>query len=118
MSVPVEICLKGDNFATADSIPGVTREPQAWTDTDVRVVLEGMLQAMHRLKHPDAPPDHLVSLRGLSWIVSPFETGGVVIAIEITMGVAVSGPFEIDQQALETMIARVLSTPASSSRVH
>lgn len=119
MTVPVEICLKGENVATAESIPGVPREPRAWGDADVRVVLEGMLQAMHRRKHAGAGPEQAVSLRGLSWIVSPFESGGVVIAIEITMGVAVAGPFDIDQAALETMISRVLVGPAaSSSRVH
>jgi hypothetical protein len=54
-----------------------------------------------------------VSLRGLSWIVNPFEEGGVVIAIEVTLGAAIAGPFDVDQQALETMIARVLSRPAT-----
>lgn len=114
MNVPVEICLKGENFATAASIADVTREPRAWTDADVRTVLEGMLQAMHRRRYP-GEADQTVALRGLSWIVSPFATGGVVIAIEITMGVAVAGPFDIDRTALETMVARVL-TPAT--RVH
>ena len=118
--VPVEICLKGDDFATAESIAGIAREPKAWTEADVRVVLEGMLQAMHRRKHPAADADQTIALRGLSWIVSPFEGGGVVIAIEITLGAAVAGPFDVDQAKLETMIARVLAAPAvsSSSRVH
>jgi hypothetical protein len=44
----------------------------------------------------------------LSWIVNPYEDGGVVIAIEITLGAAVAGPFDIDKGALETMITRVL----------
>jgi len=120
MNVPVEICLKGDDFATRESIGGIAREPRVWTDADVRCVLEGMLQAMRRRKHPDVAADQAVALRGLSWIVSPFASGGVVIAIEITMGVAVAGPFDIDPSMLETMIARVLATPASTSspRVH
>jgi hypothetical protein len=43
----------------------------------------------------------------------------VVIAIEITLGVAVAGPFDIDQSRLEGMIGRVLTSPApSTSRVH
>jgi hypothetical protein len=42
-----------------------------------------------------------------------------VIAIEITLGVAVAGPFDVDQVRLEAMIGRVLASPAaSSSRVH
>jgi hypothetical protein len=118
MTVPVEICLKGDDYATNESIIGISREPRAWTDADVRLLLEGMLQAMHRRKHPKAAIEQTVSLRGISWIVNPYEGGGVVIAIEITLGAAVAGPLDIDQASLETMIARVLVAPASSSRVH
>jgi hypothetical protein len=111
MMVNVDIWLRGEDFATTEAIEGLTREPKAWTDDDVRLVLEGMLQAMHRLKHPDGT-DRPIALRGLSWIVNPYEDGGVVIAIEITMGAAIAGPFDIDQAALETMIARVLVCPA------
>ena len=117
MTVPVEICLKGDDYATNESIAGIVREPTAWTDADVRLVLEGMLQALHRRKHPAAPAQP-VALRGFSWIVNPYEAGGVVIAIELTLGAAVAGPFDIDQERLEAMISRVLAAPAPSSRVH
>ena len=118
MTVPVEICLKGDDFATNETITSITREPRAWTDADVRLVLEGMLQAMHRRQHPGASGQS-IALRGISWIVNPYENGGVVLAIEITLGVAVAGPFDIDQARLESMIARVLATPSrSSSLVH
>jgi hypothetical protein len=120
MIVNVDICLRGQDFARTESIEGVAREPGGWTDEDVKVVLEGMLRAMHRLKNPgEADPPH-VALRGLSWIVNPYDDGGVVIAIEITMGAAVAGPFDIDKAALEGMIARVLSRPAgpSSSAIH
>ena len=119
MTVSVEICLKGDDYATTESIGGIAREPGAWTDADVHLVLEGMLLAMHRRKHPEAAGQP-VALRGLSWIVSPFESGGVVIAIEIMLGVAVAGPFAIDQDKLEAMISRVLVRPplVSSPRVH
>jgi hypothetical protein len=108
MTVQVDIWLRGNDFATTQAIEGVVREPRAWTDEDVRRVLEGMLGAMHRLKHPD-DAERSVALRGLSWIVNPYEEGGVVIAIEITMGAAVAGPFDIDKTALETMVSRVLA---------
>jgi hypothetical protein len=74
---------------------------------------------MHRLKHP-SDLETSISLRGLSWIVNPYEDGGVLIAIEITMGAAIAGPFDIDQPALESMIARVLTAPAlpPSNSVH
>jgi hypothetical protein len=114
VKVPVDVCLRGNDFATTHHIEGVTREPGAWTDQDVQAVLEGMLRAMDRSRRPgEAARD--VSLRGLSWIVNPFEDGGVVIAIEITMGAAVAGPFEIDKSTLEGMIARVLARAAPPS---
>ena len=119
MTVNVDVWLRGSDFATTESIAGVSGVPRSWTDDDVRVVLEGMLRAMDRRKNP-SEPDRPIALRGLSWIVNPFEDGGVVIAIEITLGAAVAGPFDIDQQALETMITRVLAHPAVpvSSSVH
>ena len=85
----------------------------------MRLVLEGMLRAMHRLKHP-AEAQLPIALRGLSWIVNPFEDGGVVIAIEITLGAAIAGPFDIDKTALEAMIARVLRhhPVASPTTIH
>ena len=120
MTINVDICLRGQNFARTESIEGVAREPARWTDDDVKVVLEGMLRAMHRLKNPGEPAPPHVALRGLSWIVNPYDDGGVVIAIEITMGAAVAGPFDIGKAALEEMIARVLSRSAgpSSSAIH
>jgi hypothetical protein len=119
MNVQVDVWLRGQDFATTKSIEGIAREPRGWTDEDVRTVLEGMLRSMHRLKHPEE--ERPIALRGLSWIVNPYEDGGVVIAIEITMGAAVAGPFDIDKSALETMITRVLANPvppAASNTVH
>jgi hypothetical protein len=118
VKVDVDIWLRGQDFATTRSITNIDREPRAWTDDDVRAVLQGMLSEMHLAKHPGQADAH-VALRGLSWIVNPFEGGGVVIAIEITLGAAVSGPFDIDQRALEQMIERVLAAPvASSTTIH
>ena len=119
MKISVDVWLRGTDFATTAAIDDVPRPPDAWTDDDVRTVLEGMLRAMDRLKRP-GEDDRPISLRGLSWIVNPFEQGGVVIAIEITMGAAVAGPFDIDRTALEMMITRVLthSTGPRSTSVH
>ena len=118
MTLPVDVWLRGQDTAITQSID-VSHDPRVWTDDDVRAVLEGMLRAMHRLKHPDEAA-RAVALRGLSWIVSPYEDGGVVIAIEITMGAAIAGPLDINRSALETMISRVLRGPElpSSDRVH
>jgi hypothetical protein len=106
MTVQVDVWLRGDEVASTRSVEGLVREPREWTDGDVKLVLEGMLKAMHELKHPSETP--VVALRGLSWIVNPYDEGGVVIAIEITLGGAVAGPIDIDKTALETMITRVL----------
>ncbi len=119
MTVHVDVWLRGEDVATTVEIEGLKREPKEWTDDDVRLVLEGMLQAMRRMKHPN-DAERPIALRGLSWIVNPYEDGGVVIAIEITMGAAIAGPFDIEQAALETMISRVLVAPAAppSNLIH
>ena len=86
---------------------------------NVRLVLEGMLRVMAQLKQPGQPP-RTIALRGLSWIVNAYDDGGVVIAIEITMGAAIAGPFQIDKAQLEAMITRVMAPPIapSSTTVH
>ena len=84
------------------------REPGAWTDADIVAVLEGMLRALEHAKDPNASPDRPVSLRGFSWIVSPFEAGGVVIALELTLGAVVAGPFDVPESALSAKIERVM----------
>jgi hypothetical protein len=118
MSIQVDVWLRGTDVAQTETLDDVTRAPAAWSDDDVRLVLEGMLRTMHRLKHR-SEEEVPVALRGLSWIVNPFEDGGVVIAIEITLGAAVAGPFDIDKAALEQMIARVLRQPGPpSTSVH
>ena len=124
MTIKVDVWLRGTDFAKTEQIEAVAREPRAWRDEDVRRVLEGMLRTMHRLKHPDRASQP-IALRGLSWIVNPFEDGGVVIAVEIGMGAAVAGPFDIGQPDLEAMIARVIAesgtqpvAPQPSRRVH
>jgi len=108
LNFPVDIWLRGEHTATTRHIQGILREPASWTDDDVRAMLEGMLLEMHRLKHPD-DDERTIALRGLSWIVNPYEDGGVVVAIEITLGAAIAGPFQIEQQALEKMITRVMT---------
>ena len=121
MSLPVDIWLRGTDTATTEQIEGVSRPPSEWRDEDVRLVLEGMLRAMDRRKRP-GEADREISLRGLSWIVNPYEDDegrGVVIAIEITMGAAIAGPFQIEKGALEGMIARVLAAAVPpSATVH
>jgi hypothetical protein len=116
MEFQVDVWLRGTDFARTQLIGGITADPAAWTDHDVSKLLKAMLLAIHRAKNPDAA-DTPVFLRGFSWIVNPFEDSGVVIAIEIQAGAAVSGPFRIDKKQLEDMIARAIAhqTAATSA---
>jgi len=84
-------------------------------DEDVRAILEGMLHAMDEAKNP-GQANRVAALRGFSWIVNPFE-GGVLIAIEMTLGAAVAGPFAIDKARLEAMITRVMAASDSAPPV-
>ena len=108
MEFQVDIWLRGDNYATTAVIVPVPRESSAWTEVDVVAVLEEMLRTLDCAKDPNMSPDRPVSLRGFSWSVSPFETGGVVIALELTIGAVVAGPFDVFESALSTRIERVM----------
>jgi hypothetical protein len=119
MEFQVDIWLRGDNHATTQVIAPVPRDPRGWTDADIVAVLEGMLRALERAKDPDASPDRPVALRGFSWIVSPFETGGVVIALELTLGAVIAGPFDVPEGDLTGRIERVIGAQrATTSTVH
>jgi hypothetical protein len=109
VDIEVEIWVRGDNHATTQVIAPVPREPRAWTDRDVSDVLVGMLRALDQAKNPGADADRPVVLRGFSWIVNPFESGGVVIAIEMSLGAVVAGPFDVAERDLTTMIERVIA---------
>jgi hypothetical protein len=122
MDIPLDIWLRGDNHATTEVIAPVDREPRAWTEADVTAVLYGMLRALDRAKNPGTEPDRPIALRGFSWIVNPFETGGVVIALEMTLGAVVAGPFDISESALSALIERAMAADrvavAGSRTVH
>jgi hypothetical protein len=115
MIFEVEIVLREHNEAVIERIehPGA---PRSWTEPDVEAVLKQILLAIDRVKNPGAT-DRFVALRGFSWIVEPSE-GGVVIAIEIPMGAAVAGPFDVPQRDLDAMITRVLAGTRPKQTVH
>ena len=115
MECPLDIWLRGDNHATTEVIAPVSREPRAWTEADVTAVLEGMLRALERAKDPDAAADRPLVLRGFSWIVSPFETGGVVLALELGLGAVVAGPFDAPECELSATIERAISAQRGAS---
>jgi hypothetical protein len=109
MDIQLDVWLRGENHATTYVISPVARDPRAWTDGDVTAVLAGMLRALDRASRPDADESRPVALRGFSWIVNPFEEGGVVIALELSLGAVVAGPFDIAERDLSTRIERVLA---------
>jgi len=109
MSFPVEIWLRGDNHATTEEIAPVDTHPTTWSDADVARVLVGMLRALERARNPETDSDRPIALRGFSWIVSPFDDGGVVIALELSLGAVVGGPFPLAERDLSAMIDRVVS---------
>jgi hypothetical protein len=116
----VDVWLRGTDFAKTQIISDVSLDPSAWTDNDVSKLLKAMLIAIYRAKNPDST-DSTVFLRGFSWIVNPYEDGGVVVAIEIQAGAAISGPFKIDKKQLEDMVSRAIAqnaAPSSTMSIH
>jgi hypothetical protein len=114
MDISLDIWLRGDNHATTAVISPVESEPRAWTEGDVAAVLRGMLRALERARHPDADPDRPVALRGFSWIVNPYESGGVVIALELSLGAVVAGPFDVAEPALSAKIEGAINRERST----
>lgn len=107
MTFDVEIVLRERDNAVTERVSHAGNDAANWTDADVEAVLKSMLRALIRANDP-AQQDPYVALRGFSWIAEPTDAG-VVIAIEIPMGVAVAGPFDIAQAKLDRMIARVIA---------
>jgi hypothetical protein len=109
MQVEAEVWVRGELHATTEIIASLERQPRAWTEGDVTEVLTGMLRALDRAKNPGAEADRPIALRGFSWIVNPFDNGGVVIAIEMSLGAIVAGPFDAVERDLTALIDRVMA---------
>jgi hypothetical protein len=112
MTFDIEIVLREWNEAATERVRYEGNDAAHWTDADVERVLTSILRAINRARNP-SEDDTYVALRGFSWIVEPTD-GGVVIAIEIPMGAAVAGPFDIPQPHLDRMISRVIAAAGSS----
>lgn len=109
MTFPVEIVLKGRDFAVTETlnVPGAAG---AWDDALVRRMLVEILRAIARAEDPASPSERDVVLQGFSWIVEPVSdpANQVIIAIEIPMGAAVAGPFDVGQSELDAIVGRVI----------
>jgi hypothetical protein len=108
MQFDIEIVLRDRETAIAQTLEHDGNEASEWTELDVHEVLKSMLLAIDRAKNPGTG-ERYVALRGFSWIVEP-ANGGVVIALEIPMGAAVAGPFDIPQPKLDALITRALAS--------
>lgn len=109
MTFNVEIVLKGHDAAVTEAVSVAHGEPASWDEAAVHDVLVEILRAIARAENPQMPSDRAVVLQGFSWIVEPADDR-VVIAIEIPMGAAVAGPFQVDRARLDATITRVLRT--------
>ena len=115
--IEVDVWVRGTQHATTHKIIAVPAQADTWTELDVQRLLSEMLLALDREKNPAGEPPTVV-LRGFSWIVSPDNSGGVIVHLETQIGTASAGPFQADEARLTTLIRRVMETPASSERVH
>jgi hypothetical protein len=114
--IDVDVWVRGRQDATTQRVMGIEADASAWSDKDVKKLLEGMLLALQRENDPGAEPP-VITLRGFSWIVSPVE-GGVMVHVELQVGTASAGPFGIDEYELTEMISRVLGGPRVSTLIH
>lgn len=117
MKFDIEVLLKGRGDVVVETVSYEGSDVSAWTDDDVGEVLRLTLRRFDKVQNPDGD-GRAVSLRGLSWIVTPVK-GGVAIAIEIESGAVVAGPFDAEAELLTQAIGRVIGASASSgSQVH
>lgn len=115
-SIDVDVWVRGTTQARTLTLVGVTPDARAWTDADVRRLLTEMLLALERAKNPGGSPP-AVALTGFSWIVNA-DAGGVLVHLEMRMGTASAGPFDISEPALTAMITRVMASPVDTPTVH
>ena len=115
--IELDVWVRGTLQAQTRAIHSLPENAGDWTDSDVRTLLTEMLLSLEREKNPDGErPD--VTLRGFSWIVSPYETSGVLVHLEMQMGTVSAGPLAIDEPRLTAMVARVMASSNPPQRVH
>jgi hypothetical protein len=115
--IEVDVWVRGTLNAQTHHISGLSSDAHNWDDGDVRLLLLEMLRALEREKNPGGERPS-VTLHGFSWIVSPYESGGVVVHLEMQMGTASAGPLAIEVDRLTEIIERVMTKPASAPTVH
>jgi hypothetical protein len=117
MSLEVDVWVRGTLHAKTYRIDSLPDDPSTWGEREVRTLLTEMLLALEREKNPGGEPPP-VTLRGFSWIVSPYERGGVLVHLEMQMGTASAGPLAIDEAVLTGMLSRIMSRVTDNSTIH
>lgn len=115
--IDVDVWVRGRQDAITQKVRGVGSDAAAWSDGDVKKLLEGMLLALQRTNDPGGEPP-AITLRGFSWIVSPDQGSGVLVHVEMQLGTVSAGPFPIDEHRLTDMISRVIGGPKVSTLIH
>lgn len=115
MTLTLEVMLRGDQQVHTRTIdrPG---QPDSWTVADMDALLREFLHAIDDIQNPGGEP-RPVELRGLNWIVSPYE-GRHVIAFEIPSASAVAGPFDTPAAVLEHLLVKTMAAASPSPTVH
>lgn len=116
MTIPVEIMLRHDERVFTETIDH-PRDVDAWTAVDLEQILKAILARIDRIQHPGRPEQPPVSLRGMNWIVSPYQQG-VAIAFEIPSASAVAGPFSLAQEALERLMTEAFAASRPPTTIH
>lgn len=117
MTYRVEIMLRGDERVYTETVHHIGgTDPAAWTADDAGTVLHSTLKAIDRVLNPGRDDEPPTTLRGINWIVSPYE-GGVVLALEIHSASAVAGPFTVSQPRLEELLNEAVKTPGVSGGI-
>jgi hypothetical protein len=104
----IEVMLRETHRVVSKEMTHPGGDPECWTDDDVRQVVRAMLLALDAVSHPGAEVEPDITLRGISWIVSPYRDG-VAIAMEIFSGSIVAGPFKMSEARLNQLLTRVMA---------
>ncbi len=119
MTYQVEIMLRGNETVYTETVHHIGgNDPAAWTADDANTVMHSTLIAIDRVLNPgrnDEPA--ATTFRGVNWIVSSYDKGGVVLALEIHSASAVAGPFSLPQARLEALLNEAAQSSSSASGV-
>ena len=116
MTYDVEIMLRGQEAVFTETLHHIGNPLDDWTVEDASTMMHSALKAIDRALNPGRPDEPTTTMRGLNWIVTPFEDKAVV-AIEIHSASAVAGPFRIDCGRLESLLTEAVKSPIMSTGV-